>query len=68
MTLISLEHLCDRLMHAWDTADAEKHKEISRVISDVVVPIVVSEDTVDAEPVTRCKECKHRYDGNCPLD
>lgn len=23
--------------------------------------------TVDAVPVIRCRECKHRYTGNCPM-
>ena len=23
--------------------------------------------TIDAVPVVRCRECKHRYTGNCPM-
>lgn len=45
MRLIDAEVLAERLLTAWDTADKEKKTEISAVISNVIIPILVGVPT-----------------------
>ena len=35
------------------------HSKIQRIIADT--------PTIDAVPVVRCRECKHRYTEDCPM-
>lgn len=57
--LIDRDRLCNDLMERWSLADKRKEDLIRAVMADVVTPIVVSQPTVDAVPVVRCKDCKH---------
>ena len=61
--LIDIDKLCDDLVKRWSIADKKKENLIRVVMADVVTPIVVSQPTVDAVPVVRCKDCRHcQYD------
>ena len=33
----------------------------------ILAETVDNAPTIDAVPVVRCRECKHRYTGNCPM-
>lgn len=57
--LIDIDRLCDDLVERWSIADKKKEELIRAVMADVVTPIVVSQPTVDAVEVVRCKDCKH---------
>ena len=57
--LIDIDRLCNDLAKRWSIADKKKEDIIRAVMADVVTPIVVSQPTVDAVPVVRCKDCKH---------
>ena len=57
--LIDIDRLCDDLAKRWSIADKKKEDTIRAVLADVVTPIVVSQPTVDAVPVVRCKDCLH---------
>ena len=61
--LIDIDRLCNDLAKRWSIADKKKEDLIRAVMADVVTPIVVSQPTVDAVPVVKCKECKHRPTG-----
>ena len=45
--LIDCDVLCERLLNAWDCFDKEKKKDISRIMADVVTPIVVGTPTAN---------------------
>ena len=55
--LIDIDRLCDDLVERWSIADKKKEDLIRAVMADVVTPIVVSQPTVDAVPVVRCRDC-----------
>ena len=58
MRLIDVDALYDRLDYEpwYDNADRD----------EIALPIVNAAPTVDAVPVVRCKDCKHRTEfGNC---
>lgn len=57
--LIDIDKLCNDLMERWSIADKKKEDLIRAVMADVVTPIVVSQPTVDAVEVVRCKDCKY---------
>ncbi len=57
--LIDADRLCEDLMTRWHTADKNSEKMIQEVMADVVTPIAVSQPTIDAVSVVRCKECKY---------
>lgn len=38
-----------------------------RNVAKFALQVVYDEPTVDAEPVVRCKECKHRMTYECPM-
>lgn len=61
--LIDIDRLCNDLAKRWSIADKKKEDTIRAVMADVVTPIVVSQPTVDAVPVVRCRDCKHRPTG-----
>ena len=50
--LIDIDRLCDDLMKRWSIADKKKEDLIRAVMADVVTPIVVSQPTVEAIPLT----------------
>ena len=50
--LIDIDRLCDDLAKRWSIADKKKEDLIRAVMADVVTPIVVSQPTVDAVPVS----------------
>ena len=56
--LIDIDRLCNDLAKRWSIADKKKEDLIRAVMADVVTPIVVSQPTVDAVEVVRCKDCK----------
>jgi len=60
MRLIDADRLCNDLVRRWDLADTEKENLIRAVMADVVTPIVASQPTIDAVPVVRCMDCKHK--------
>ena len=53
--------------------DADSLLESISTMSDlkmngVTIAVAVAKCvTIDAVPVVRCRECKHRYTGNCPM-
>ena len=57
--LIDKDRLCNDLVKRWSIADKKKEDLIRAVMADVVTPIVVSQPTVDAVPVVRCKDCTY---------
>ena len=57
--LIDIDRLCNDLAKRWSIADKKKEDLIRAVMADVVTPIVVSQPTVDAVEVVRCRDCKH---------
>lgn len=59
--LIDIDRLCNDLAKRWSIADKKKEDLIRAVMADVVTPIVVSQPTVEAVPVVRCKDCKHHH-------
>ena len=61
--LIDIDRLCNDLLKRWSIADKKKEDIIRAVMADVVTPIVVSQPTVDAVEVIRCRDCKHRPTG-----
>ena len=63
--LIDIDRLCDDLVERWNIADKKKEDLIRAVMADVVTPIVVSQPTVDAIEVVRCRDCKHNC--NCEI-
>lgn len=65
--LIDVDKLASDLLEKWHTADKESEKLISAVMADVVAPILVSQPTVDAVPVIRCKDCNLRKYGECVI-
>ncbi len=65
--LIDIDRLCDDLVERWSIADKKKEELIRAVMADVVTPIVVSQPTVDAVPVVRCKDCHQYKPGWCYL-
>ena len=56
--LIDIDRLCNDLAKRWSIADKKKEDLIRVVMADVVTPIVVSQPTVDAVEVIRCRDCK----------
>ena len=58
--LIDIDRLCNDLAKRWSIADKKKEDLIRAVMADVVTPIVVSQPTVDAVPVVRCRDCEHK--------
>ena len=64
MRLIDVDRLCNDLAKRWSIADKKKEDLIRAVMADVVTPIVVSQPTVDAVEVARCRDCK--YNSNPP--
>ena len=60
--LIGCDKLCTDLLERWNIADKNREDQIRWLMADVVTPIVVSQPTVDAIEVVRCRECKH-HDG-----
>ena len=60
--LIDIDRLCNDLAKRWSIADKKKEDLIRAVMADVVTPIVVSQPTVDAIEVVRCRDCKWRDD------
>lgn len=65
MRLIDANKLCEDLLTRWELADKNKEDVIRQVMADIVTPIVVSQPTVDAVEVVRCKDCVHKC--VCPL-
>lgn len=63
--LIDIDRLCNDLMERWNIADKKKEDLIRAVMADVVTPIVVSQPTVDAVEVVRCRECRWCNMGEC---
>lgn len=57
--LIDIDRLCNDLAKRWSIADEKKENTIRAVMADVVTPIVVSQPTVDAVEVVRCRDCKY---------
>lgn len=57
--LIDADKLASDLLERWHTADKEAESLISAAMANVVTPILASQPTVDAVPVTRCRECKY---------
>ena len=51
-------------------ADATKRR-VADTFFDTLIPCVNraldDSPTIDAVPVVRCRECKHRYTENCPM-
>lgn len=62
--LIDIDRLCNDLAKRWSIADKKKENTIRAVMADVVTPIVVSQPTVDAVPVVKCRDCKHWVDND----
>ena len=60
--LIDIDRLCDDLVERWSIADKKKEDLIRAVMADVVTPIVVSQPTVDAIPVSWIKEQAKKRD------
>ena len=58
MRLIDADKLCEDIMTRWELADKNKEELIRRVMADIVTPIVVGQQTVDAVAVVRCKDCR----------
>ena len=46
---IDIDKLCTDLMERWDIADKQKEELVRQVMADIVVPIVVSQPTVEPE-------------------
>ena len=64
--LIDIDRLCnDFMIHCKNIADKKKEDLIRAVMADVVTPIVVSQPTVDAVRVVRCRDCKSFSHGYC---
>lgn len=61
--LIDCDKLCTDLLERWNIADKNREDQIRWLMADVVTPIVACQPTVDAVPVIRCKDCKHRPTG-----
>ena len=51
MRLIDADKLCESIMRVWDFAEKNGHKKLANAIADVLVPAIVSQPTVDAQPV-----------------
>ena len=46
---IDIDKLCTDLMERWNIADKQKEELVRQVMADIVVPIVVSQPTVEPE-------------------
>jgi endogenous inhibitor of DNA gyrase (YacG/DUF329 family) len=46
---IDIDKLCTDLMERWGIADKQKEELVRQVMADIVVPIVVSQPTVEPE-------------------
>lgn len=51
MRIIDADAMCEALLTRWHTADKNAKKIIKEVMADVVVPIVVSQPTIETKEI-----------------